>query len=104
LAGVHEEFPSYLWDLLIPQAEVTINLLCQATLNSRISAWEYFNGPFDFNKTNLAPVGCKVLIHAKATTRRSWDFQAKRGFYVGPAMNRYRCYELVNLDTKMKVI
>ena len=66
LAGVHEEFLSYLWDLLIPQAEVTINLLCQATLNPHISAWGYFNGPFDFNNTNLAPVGCKVLIHAKA--------------------------------------
>jgi hypothetical protein len=74
LAGVNEEFPLYLWDLLITQTEVTFILLRQAALNPHISAWEYFNGPFDFNKTPLTPVRCKVLIHAKATTRRSWDF------------------------------
>ena len=74
LAGVDKAFPPYLWDLLLPQAELTLNLLCQATLNPRISAWEYFQGPFDFNKTPLGPVGCWVLIHAKPITRRSWDF------------------------------
>jgi hypothetical protein len=94
----------YLWDLLLPQAELTINLLCQATANPKISAWEYFNGPFDFNKTPLAPMGCRVLIHAKPSVRQSWDYRAKQGFYVGPALNHYRCYELVKSDTKQKVI
>ncbi len=104
LAGVDAAFPPYLWDLLLPQAELTINLLRQATANPKISAWEYFNGPFDFNKTPLAPMGCRVLIHAKPSTRRSWDYRAKHGFYVGPALDHYRCYELVKSDTKQKVI
>jgi hypothetical protein len=38
LAGVDAAFPPYLWDLLLPQAELTLNLLRQATLNPRISA------------------------------------------------------------------
>jgi hypothetical protein len=38
LAGVDSAFPLYLWDLLLPQAELTLNLLYQATLNPRISA------------------------------------------------------------------
>jgi hypothetical protein len=42
LAGVNAAFPPYLWDLLLPQAELTLNLLRQATLNPRISAWEFF--------------------------------------------------------------
>jgi hypothetical protein len=58
LAGVNATFPPYLWDLLLPQAELNVNLLCQATINPKLSAQEYFNGPFDFNKTPLAPVGC----------------------------------------------
>jgi hypothetical protein len=33
LAGVGAAFPPYLWDLLLPQAELSINLLRQATLN-----------------------------------------------------------------------
>ena len=74
LAGVDDNFPLYLWDLLLPQAELTLNLLRQSTSNPRILAWEFFQGPFDFNKTPLGPVGCRVLIHAKPVTRRSWDF------------------------------
>jgi hypothetical protein len=104
LAGVDAAFPPYLWDLLLPQAELTINLLHKATANPKISAWEYFNGPFDLNKTPLAPMGCRVLIHAKPSIRRSWDYRAKQGFYVGPALNHYRCYELVKFDAKQKVI
>ena len=53
LAGVDSAFPPYLWDLLLPQAELTLNLLRQSTLNPRISAWECFQGPFDFNKMPL---------------------------------------------------
>jgi hypothetical protein len=71
LAGVDQSFPPYLWDLLLPQAEITLNLLQQSTLNPLISAWEFSHGPFDFNKTPLAPVGCRVLIHAKPVTCRS---------------------------------
>ena len=33
LAGVAPDFPRNLWDLLLPQAELTLNLLRQATLD-----------------------------------------------------------------------
>jgi hypothetical protein len=70
LAGVDAPFPPYLWDLLLPQAELTLNLLRQALLNPWISVWEFFQGPFNFNKTPLGPAGCCVLIHAKPATWR----------------------------------
>ncbi len=104
LAGVNATFLPSLWNLLLPQVELTINLLHKTTDNPKILAWEYFNGPFDFNKTPLAPVGCRVLIHAKPGTHRSWDYRAKQGFYVGLALNHYRCYKLVKSETKQKVI
>ncbi len=90
--------------MLLPQAELTLNLLRQSSLNPQLSAWEYFNGPFDFNKTPLGSVGCRVLIHAKPATRRSWDFRAKEGFYIGPALDSYHCFKLVQMDTKSQVI
>jgi hypothetical protein len=104
LVGVDAAFSPYLWDLLLPEAKLTVNLLRQATINPKISTWEYFNDPFDCNKTPLAPVGCRVLIHSKPTMRQSWDYRAKQGFYVGPVLDHYRCYELVKLETKQKVI
>jgi hypothetical protein len=104
LAGVDPMFPPYLWDLLLPQAEFTLNLLQQSALNPKISAWDYFHGLFDFNKTPLGPVGCHILIHAKPATQHSWDFRAKEGFYIGPALDSYHCFKLVKMDTKSQVI
>jgi hypothetical protein len=104
LASVDSAFPPYLWDLLLPQAKLTLNLLQQAMLIPQISAWCFFQGPFDFNKMPLGPVGCCILVHAKPASCRSWDFQAKNGFYIGPALESYRCFKLVNADTKSQVI
>ncbi len=49
-------------------------------------------------------MGCRVLIHAKPATRCTWDFRAKEGFYIGPALDSYRCFKLVKSDTKSQVI
>ena len=38
LAGVGHEFPRHIWDLLLPQAELTLNLLRQAIANPDMSA------------------------------------------------------------------
>ncbi len=104
LAGVDPTFPPYLWDLLLPQAELTLNLLRQSALSPQISVWEFFQGPFDFNKTLLGPVGCRIVIHAKPATGRSWDFCAKEGYYIGLALDLYCCFKLVKSDTKSQVI
>jgi hypothetical protein len=104
LAGVDSAFLPYLWDLFLPQAKLTLNLLRQATLNPRIIVWEFFQWPFNFNKMPLGKVGCGVLIHAKLTTWQSWDFRAKPGFYIGPALDSYCCFKLVKSDTKSQVI
>jgi hypothetical protein len=104
LAGINSAFHLCLWDLLLPQAELTLNLLRQAMLNPRISAWEFFQGPLDFNKTSLGLVGCCVLIHAKPATRQSWNFRAEPGFYIGPALDSYHCFKLVKTDTKSQLI
>ena len=39
LAGVALDFARHLWDLLLPQTEMTLNLMRQATANPAISAW-----------------------------------------------------------------
>jgi hypothetical protein len=61
-AGVDSKFPPYLWDLLLPQAELTLNLLRQSALNPRMSAWEFFHGPFDFNKTSVLLVVASLFM------------------------------------------
>jgi hypothetical protein len=91
LSSTHK-FPSSLWHLLIPQATITLNLMRPANLNNRLSAYAYLNGPYDYNRNPMAPPGTKVLIHEKPTQRRSWSPHGVEGWYVGPAMEHYRCY------------
>ena len=79
-----------MWDKLLPQTELSLNLLCQSTISPLLSAWEAFNGPFNFDATPLGPMGCRVLIHNKPSTRASWAFRACDGFYVRPALLNYR--------------
>ena len=99
LAGVYPDFPKYMWDNLLVQTELTINLLKQTTLNQIMSAWEYYNGAFDYSATPLGPLGCKIMIHNTYNTRKSWDQRGREGFSVGPALHHYRCIQSIDGKT-----
>ena len=104
LAGVDPTFPATRWDVLLPQAELTVNLLRQAAIKPSISAWECINGPFNFDATPMGPPGSRALIHAKPATCRSWDYRSHDGYYIGPALNHYRCYALLKKESQAIVI
>ncbi len=76
LAGVAADFPMKLWDKLLPQAEITINLLRQSNATPTVSAYAHLNGPFDYNKMPLAPMGCQVQVHEKTDSRGTWAFHS----------------------------
>jgi hypothetical protein len=68
LAGVDPTFPMNPWDPLVPQAVLTLNLLRQPNVATTMSAYQHVNGPFDYNKMPIAPLGCVVQMH-KSTKR-----------------------------------
>jgi hypothetical protein len=80
----------HLWDRLIAQATLTLNLLRP----SRRNAYTMLEGNFNFNKTPLAPPGTKIIIHEKPQQQGSWDPHGIDGWYLGPAMEHYRCYSV----------
>ena len=43
LAGIGEDFPKNMWDLMIPQTEMTLNLLWQPTLKYDTLVWDHLN-------------------------------------------------------------
>ena len=89
LAGIANTFPNKLWGLIIPQTELTLNLLIQSTLNPKISVWGYLQGTFDYKATPIGPHGYPIMIHRKTSTRKSWDFRGKEGWSIGVALDRY---------------
>ena len=62
LAGVDPSFPMTLWDRLVPQAVITLNLLRQAKVDPTLSAYEFIHGKLDYNKTPLVLDNTKVKI------------------------------------------
>ena len=91
LATADPNFPVSEWDRLLPQAELTLNLLCPCCLNPRLSAYAFLFGLFDFNRTPLAPAGTRVLVHEKSRQRASWANHGIEGWYIGPSLEHYRC-------------
>ncbi len=65
LTGVADNFPPSLWNRLLPQTEITLNLLHQSNALPNISAYAHLSGPFDYNKMPLVPMGCEVQVHKK---------------------------------------
>jgi hypothetical protein len=81
----------HLWDILLPQAEITLNLLRTSRLHPQLSATAHYHGLVDYNKTAFAPPGCKIIAHEKPGKRRTWAPHGQHGYSLGPAMHHYRC-------------
>ena len=94
LAGVDNSFPINEWDSLIPQTILTLNLLHNANVAPKISAYAYHHGPFDYGRMPLAPIGCAVQFHVKPGRRRTWGEQSTDGWYIGASPEHYRTHRI----------
>jgi hypothetical protein len=65
LSSVDPTFPLHLWERLLPQAKITLNLLRTSRLHPQLSTAAHFHGLVDNNKTAFAPPGCKIIAHEK---------------------------------------
>jgi hypothetical protein len=81
----------HLWDRLLPQSEITLNLLQTSRLHPQLSAAAHYHGLVDYIKTAFAPPGCKIIAHEKPGKRRTWAPHGQQGYSLGPAMHHYRC-------------
>jgi hypothetical protein len=91
ISSVDPSFPIHLWDRLLPQSEITLNLLRTSRLHPQLSAVAHYHRLVDYNKTAFAPPGCKIIAHEKPGQRRTWAPHGQHGYSLGPAMPHYRC-------------
>jgi len=102
LGTVHPSFPLNLWDELLPQVNITINLLRSFAPQPSISAYEGIHGnKFDFTAHPMAPCGTRVLVHERPANRASWSPHGTPGFYLGPALGgHYRSFNVFVAATR----
>ena len=94
LCGVATYFPLKKWDTLLPQAELTCNILHKSNIAANVSAQAYTFGTHDFNRIPLAQLGCAVQIHEKPSKRWTWAVHSVDGWYLGTSPGHYRCYDV----------
>ncbi len=91
LATTDSEFPLQLWDRLTPQVRDTLNLMQASQINPEILAYKALNGPYDWIRYPLAPLGCKAVVYKDWNTRGLWASRGIDGWYLGPSKDHYRC-------------
>ncbi len=76
LAGVADNFPPNLWDWVLPQTKIAIDLIWQSNATPNDLAYTYFSSPFDYNKMLLVPMGCEAQVHEKTDKRRTGAYHS----------------------------
>jgi hypothetical protein len=102
LAGVSNNFPPSLWDWLLPQTKITINLIQQSNATPNVPAYAHLSGPFDNNKMPLAPMGCNTQVHEKTETQGTWAFHSVDRWYLFTSPEHYRTHNCHVKHTKSK--
>jgi hypothetical protein len=82
LASTNKPFPLHLWDRLIPQVVMTLNLLQQSCLCPQLSANAQLNNIYDYNRNPMAPPGNKIIVHEKPSQQGTWATHGAQGWSV----------------------
>ena len=99
LSATDPSFPLHAWEHLLPQAELTINLLRASSFTPNTSAWQALHGAYIFDRTPIAPPGMKILCFEPPDKRSTWAPHGVPGYYVGPALHHHRCFTVFLPDT-----
>jgi hypothetical protein len=100
LCSTDKSFPMHLWDRLLPQAVMTLNMLRTSRISPKLSAATHIFGQYDFNRSPMAPPGTRIIEHEKQSKRRTWAPHGQYGWYIGPALELYRCYKVYITKTR----
>jgi hypothetical protein len=98
-----KSFPMHLWDRLLPQTVIILNLLRTSRINTKPSAATHIFGKYDFNRAPMAPPGTRIIAHETPNLRSTWAPHGLDGWYLGPALEHYICYT-VHITKTVKLL
>jgi hypothetical protein len=104
LCSTEKSFPMHLWDRILPQAVMTLNMLITSRINPKLSAATHIFGQYDLNRAPMAPRGTRIIAHETPGRRRTWAYHGQYGWYIGPALEHYRCYTVYITKKRSNII
>ena len=69
-------------------------MLRQSRINPKLSAHDQVFGTFNYQRTPLALLGTKVIIHKRPDQRKLWDTHGLPGFLVNRAKDHFQSYQV----------
>jgi hypothetical protein len=97
ICSTDKSFPMHLWDRLLPQAVIKINMLRTSRINPKLSASIHIDGQYDYNR---APPGTRIIAHEMPHRRRTWTPHGQDGWYIEQALEHCRCYTVYITKTR----
>jgi hypothetical protein len=94
LSSLDPDLPMHIWDFLLSQAEMTLNLLRTSRLHPQLSTAAHCHGLIDYNKTAFAPPVCKIIAHENPSQWRTREPHVQPGYSLGRVMHHYRCQHM----------
>ena len=55
-------------------------------------AYAHLSGPFEYNKTPLAPMSCAIQIHEKTDKQDMWAYHSVDRWYIATSPKHYRTH------------
>jgi hypothetical protein len=80
----------HLWDIILPQAVITLNMLITSRINPKLLAATHIFAKYDSNRAPLAPPGTRLIAHETPGKRKTWAPHVQDGWYIRPALEHYR--------------
>jgi hypothetical protein len=88
-------FPVGAWPHLLWMAEFTLNTMRGSGITPSISAWHQLHGHYDWNSHPVAVAGTRVLAFETPEQRSSWAPHGVDGWFIAPALQHYRCFDVL---------
>jgi hypothetical protein len=80
LCSTDKAFPMHLWDIILPEPVITLNMLRTSRINPKLSAATHLFGQDDFNRAPMAPPGTRIIAHETPGRRRTWAPHGQDGW------------------------
>jgi hypothetical protein len=92
LCSTDKSLSMHMWDRLLPQAVITLNMLRTSRINPKLSASIHLKVQYEYNRSPMAPPGTRIIAHETPSRRRTLEPHGQDGWYIGPALEHNRFY------------
>jgi hypothetical protein len=75
-------------------------MLRTSRINIKLSAATHSYVQYDFDRVPMAPPGTRIIAHETPNRRQTWAPHGQDGWYIGPALEHYRCYTVYITETR----